>query len=340
VYIKRTSKGHSIAGPYATKRLLIAQHKICKWIWNQIGEDQDGDYLSDFEYDSDAGLDAGLDRDRDGVEDAEGGHNVHVQEYNQLGFMLVGHGVPYLLFQDHVDCAWDMLNGGSNGNGGSSSSSVDDGEVVECSFSNDTGKLNFDWIKVRKRDNTIAKYPMPKMIENQSEQLYLAVMNRISTTLGTILLTQPPPNSPNVNTDKYWKKDISSPMSHWRVTFKRGFVYPPSVTSAYSFDSYDQRGAGEKRRGEYWTGPPIVELISSKPSSPSGQVEEQQQQEGVVEKKSGVEVPPNFVKVTLQGIPSVFWKAKEEDCDSDVRKDDMVPISLVFEACFEQGKNE
>jgi hypothetical protein len=182
---------------------------------------------------------------------------------------------------------------------------------------------------------------MPKMIENQSEQLYLAVMNRISTTLGTILLTQPPPNSPNVNTDKYWKKDISSPMSHWRVTFKRGFVYPPSVTSAYSFDSYDQRGAGEKRRGEYWTGPPIVELISSKPSSPSGQVEEQQQQqEGVVEKKSGVEVPPNFVKVTLQGIPSVFWKAKEEDCDSDVRKDDMVPISLVFEACFEQGKNE
>jgi len=96
-------------------------------------------------------------------------------------------------------------------------------------------------------------------------------------------------------------------------------VYPPSVTSTYSFDSYDQRGGG-KESGEYWTGPPIVELISS-----NGHV---------IEKNDN----PSFVRVTLQGIPSVFWK--EEDCDADVRKDDMVPVSLVFEACFEQGKSD
>lgn len=315
VYIKRTSKSaHSIAGPDATKRLLLAQHKICTWIWNQVGLLGGADDLVDK---SDGGVGAGP-GGKEGFK--------YLQENNPLIFMLVGHGVPYLLFQDHVDCAWEMMNNiapvsndskrGRKGN----ASKVDDDEIVECSFSSDTGRLDFDWINLRKRNNTIAKLSMSNDRPNESEQLYLAVMNRISTTLGTVLLTQPLPNSPIINTDKYWKKDISSPMSRWRVTFKRGFVYPPSATSSYSFDSCDQRGGG-KERGEFWTTPPIVELISGHGTNGND-----------LEKPH--ESNPSFVKVTLQGIPSVFWE--EEECGSDARKDDMVPVSLVFEARFEQ----
>ncbi len=96
--------------------------------------------------------------------DAEAERNDY-DAYNHLGFMLVGHGVPYLLFQDHVDCAWDMLNEFSPDGGGGYGSThhpsheddskriasawrgvpVDDSEVVECSFSNDDGKLSFEW---------------------------------------------------------------------------------------------------------------------------------------------------------------------------------------------------
>lgn len=320
MYIKKTSKSaHSIAGPDATKRLLIAQHKICTWIWNQVGLLEG----SNVDGDGDGGVKTTYPMDDESLEDDE-------SENNSLGFMLVGHGVPYLLFQDHVDCAWDMLNNDSirdkKSNGNESSSAVDSGEVVECTFSSDTGKLSFDWIKLRKRDNTVAKYAISNDRQSQSEQLYLAVMNRMSTTLGKILLTQPLPNSPTINADRYWKKDISTPISHWRATFKRGFVYPPSATSSYSFDSCDHRGGG-KGRGEYWTSPPIVELIPR-----NGGVHEHDM--NVEEEGEGGN--PSFVRVTLQGIPSIFWK--EENRNSDVIKDDMVPVSLVFEARFEPEK--
>jgi len=62
-----------------------------------------------------------------------------VQGEEQLGFMLVGHGVPYQLLQDHVDCAWGVLN--DNGTGGEN---LVDGEIVECNFHNSTGLLNFN----------------------------------------------------------------------------------------------------------------------------------------------------------------------------------------------------
>ena len=131
VYIKRTSTAaHSIAGPDATKRLLIAQHKICTWIWNQIGlpgDDNGGLHGEESQF---------RNQDEEAAHSCDDGSSLE-QEYNHLGFMLVGHGVPYLLFQDHVDCAWDMLNNDSG--------AVDDGEVVECSFSSDSGKLHFDW---------------------------------------------------------------------------------------------------------------------------------------------------------------------------------------------------
>ena len=48
---------------------------------------------------------------------------------------------------------------------------------------------------------------------------------------------------------------------------------------------------------------------------------------------------PSFVRVTVQGIPTVFWdENKDDDCEEDnvTNRNDMVPVSLVFEACFEQ----
>lgn len=56
-----------------------------------------------------------------------------------IGFMVVGHGVPYQLLQDHVDCAWNMLNDAST------RGSTEEGEVMECNFYNDTKSLQFDW---------------------------------------------------------------------------------------------------------------------------------------------------------------------------------------------------
>lgn len=55
-----------------------------------------------------------------------------------IGFMVVGHGVPYQLLQDHVDCAWNMLNDAST------HGDTEEGEVVECNFYNDTKNRNFD----------------------------------------------------------------------------------------------------------------------------------------------------------------------------------------------------
>lgn len=255
---------------------------------------------------------------------------------SNLGFMLVGHGVPYQLLQDHVDCAWNMLNEipslSKKKDGTVGNSNVDDGEVVECVFHNDSKRLDFDGVQARTRDNVIFHHPQTTAFSNSSllarfnadQELYLTVMNRFSTTFGTILQTQPPPTpSSNINTDKYWKRDILNPMSCWRATFRRGFVYPPSATST-SFDSFLNAHDGKVKEGrEFWTGPPIVELFPAYNFN-VGQM--------------GNSCSTNFVRVTLQGIPSVFWQ--EQECDSGslfrVRKDEfnMIPLSLVFEACF------
>lgn len=359
VYIKRTSKAsHSIAGPDATKRLFTAKDKICSWIWNQIhhtytagdtagnGGKHDGDKavsLIDTGKDTDTGMDAG------GINNDS---NANADE-TSIGFMVVGHGVPYQLLQDHVDCAWNMLNDVST------RGSTEEGEVVECNFYNDTKSLQFDWIKLRKRDNTTSNYPLNTdtntnvQNHNTDQELYLTVMNRLSTTFGTILETQPPPTT--INTDNYWKKDIFNPMSCWRVTYKRGFVFPPSATST-SFDNEScfSHGGKVKEGREFWTGPPIVELIPARNRKhergmvmanelelEGRDLDHDGEKEGGHDKSEKAnESNANFVRVTLQGIPSVFWQEQESDSGIRVRKDDMVPLSLVFEACFEPEVRE
>lgn len=128
VYIKRTSKAsHSIAGPDATKRLFSAKDKICSWIWNQILHGDKAAPLIDTGKDIKTGMYAGNVINNDSNADE-----------TSIGFMVVGHGVPYQLLQDHVDCAWNMLNASTRG-------STEEGEVVECNFYNDTKSLQFDW---------------------------------------------------------------------------------------------------------------------------------------------------------------------------------------------------
>jgi len=127
------------------------------------------------------------------------------------------------------------------------------------------------------------------------------------------------------------------------------------------------------RRSVYyeWTNPPIIELIpgcgeinapplvspSSVSSSNSVQVPEQDhgsdlpslslnESSSASDNSSSVDSTsigptivrgPSFVRVTIQGIPSSFWKGKDTNSCND--RGDMVPVSLVFEGCFQEGGN-
>mmetsp|Transcript_5965 Transcript_5965/g.6522 ORF Transcript_5965/g.6522 Transcript_5965/m.6522 type:complete len:94 (+) Transcript_5965:548-829(+) len=59
---------------------------------------------------------------------------------------------------------------------------------------------------------------------------------------------------------------------------------------------------------------------------------------------------PSYVRITIQGIPSSFWKGNNNDetnqntsslslydgFTTSNERDDMVPVSLIFEACFQE----
>lgn len=140
-------------------------------------------------------------------------------------------------------------------------------------------------------------------------------MNRISTTFGTILIASEASatssfHEHSITSERYWKKDILTPIGRWNVSMKRGFVYPPSA-SVFSTALVEEMGG----KGE-WTGPPIVELIRGKTTANNSDPSE-----------------PSRVRISLQGIPTVFWQKNE---GKDSCQKDMVPISMCFEACFEQ----
>lgn len=326
LFIKKSSKSnHTIAGCDAARRLLNAQHKVRSQIWNGTrgagggghGNGKEGDY----------GL---LEERREEQEH----YHVHNQS-NEYQFGLVGHGVPYQLLQDHVDCAWSMLNQLGSTSARDGGRGYENENVIESIFLNKTGRLDFDWVKIRKRNGTTFNLDSTnkqhhRNLNNLQHELtlYLTVMSRISTTFGTILQTQPTNESYReslaVTNDKYWKNDILTPMKYWKTTFKRGFVYPPSRSaSAAVFARYDL-GVNELNHGrDLWTGPPIVELIPSQSSSSSS-----------VHENDGDD-KPNMVRVILQGIPTVFWKDDGFGGSAATGGDsDMVPVSLVFESCF------
>ena len=127
-------------------------------------------------------------------------------------------------------------------------------------------------------------------------QLYLTVMSRISTVFGAVLNDET-----NVGTNR-----MRYPHKYWSAEIKRGYIYPPGIPT-------------DSGRGEGWTSPPIVELIQS---------------ERAIDNTLPVENSevPSFVRITLQGIPSSFWRNRKAD--------DMVPVSMVFEACFKTFDSE
>lgn len=241
-----------------------------------------------------------------------------------IEFGLLGHGVPHQLMQHHVDTAWQFLNDLQNLHDMNvirdKSDYPDEGdeqEVVECEFNNVSGWLKFDCVKVQERDGKRFKYPFNYSAEQSEDlersiELYLTVMKRISNAFGKILISGP--NSYGeiqITPDNYWKKEIPTPMRYWSVTLKRGFVQPSSVARAQT--NVDATSG--------WTCPPTVQLIPGIDAS------------GHKNRFQG------FVKVIVQGIPSVFWKDVNEDEDwcgemINKKRKHMVPISLCFEASF------
>uniref|UniRef100_A0A7S3Q2W7 Uncharacterized protein n=1 Tax=Chaetoceros debilis TaxID=122233 RepID=A0A7S3Q2W7_9STRA len=304
LYIKKSSKAsHTIGGIEATKRLLAGQNQVRKWIWHR-----DEESCNEFKKQGFGGREKGIE------------------------FGLVGTGVPYQLLQDHVDTAWQLLNDLKyvEDKSSNSTSTSEVNEVVECDFYNGSGWLNFDWIKLHKRDgatinhpcssltsNSFSKSSAPFEINHRHIKLYLTVMRRISMAFGTILIDgksncQSSSSDIQINPESYWKKSIPTPMQHWKATLTRDFVYPPLAP-----------GASGHIDGMWgWTGPPIVELIPGHAST---------------DDETAV---PSTVRITVQGIPTVFWhRSSEEFCDknnSSITQDDMVAVSLVFEACFEK----
>jgi hypothetical protein len=128
-------------------------------------------------------------------------------------------------------------------------------------------------------------------------ELYLTVMSRISTVFGAVLKEDTPNNA--------GRNRIKCQHKYWSVELKRGYMYPPGVTA-------------NSGRGGGWTSPPIVELIQSERDIDGGSTSENSE-------------VPSFVRITLQGIPSSFWK---ED-----KSRDMTPVSMIFEACFQQASS-
>ena len=155
---KYSKSNHKKCGIEASKRLLKAQSKIRKWIWDfdsYIDDDDDDDENDDVDND---------DEERD-LTTKHNNNNSH--DAKSLSFGLIGHGVPFQLFQDHVDVAWGLLNHFSststntkttNTTTTTSSSSHDheqqrhgnnnnnnnNEDIVECAFHSENGILKIN----------------------------------------------------------------------------------------------------------------------------------------------------------------------------------------------------
>ena len=164
--------------------------------------------------------------------------------------------------------------------------------------------LDDERIRIKTSDSQNGSYPWPihqpdRSIHDDLQhgmKLYLTVMSRISTVFGAVLKD----DTSNIGMDR-----VRCRHKYWSAELKRGYVYPPGVTT-------------DSGRGEGWTSPPIVELIQS-----------DRDIDGSTSEKSEA---PNFVRITLQGIPSSFWK--------EPKSSDMTPVSMIFEACFQTSYKE
>lgn len=142
LYIKKYSKSnHTKCGSEASKRLVQAQNKIRKWIWDF----DDGGGASSRSLDNN--VSSGI-----GSSTADADANDNHDSSKSLNFVLIGHGVPFQLLQDHVDVAWMILNqlspiviGTTSGYGSGDEMKGGGSEAVECSFYRQSGELILDW---------------------------------------------------------------------------------------------------------------------------------------------------------------------------------------------------
>jgi len=313
------------------KRVLSCQNLIRQWI-------QEGLVLNADEADDDG--------DNDYDDQTYISHNKR--------FALVGHGVPMQLLQSCVDSAWAILNLGDG--------AVDGGDVEELFFQsvNDDDRvensdwLDFDFMKIRTKDGTLKSTPWPfilnhnnKKYEQSREELYdlqhnlriyLTVMARVSSAF--INLNQQIPTSIDTSISSTTNTNTVIKPTAWKAEILKGFVYPPSATIFSTAFWNDGEDCSSGQRIADLTSPPIVELeYNIDPSSISAVG-------GVGEINSNRTV----VRITLQGIQSEgienMNKATNSATDNDRNVSvggstggrGMVPVSLIFEASFQNEK--
>jgi len=128
-------------------------------------------------------------------------------------------------------------------------------------------------------------------------------------------------------------------------------VYPPSRSASAAVFAHFHLDVNEMNYGrDFWTGPPIVELIpgtindgkkngdgriaSAEDDDSDAAADGAHNHDSNTATAAGRKSNPSMVRVTLQGIPTVFWKDRNSSTSME-GSEDMVPVSLVFEGCFE-----
>ena len=137
-------------------------------------------------------------------------------------YTILGHGVPKQLLQSHVNMADFLLAHYKNS--------------PEISFKNSTGKLSVETLRIRSPHPDGKNRAEPWSFAQHSElddqmQLYLAVMNRISTTLSDVLWSDAPmPAVENEedDDDDFVRSSSSSAVTplHWNVELMKGTDNP------------------------------------------------------------------------------------------------------------------
>jgi len=290
-------------------------------------------------------------------------------------FALSGHGVPPQLLRDHVDCADGLLRilgdaaevGFNNYRGEVSGRGRGRGRGSGRGGEEEMG-LEFDWMRVRSRGGDNDPFPWPPRATERyfdpspSEwedyrhrvDLYLAVMNRMATALGSAVeesrrtSDDSPPEADDLgdccDDDEYDEIDsgndddgfvgrvhIPRPR-RWNVEFLRGFAYPPRLIpyprGGASSDSFDA--------GDALIGPPIVELTQRRRRRRRGR----RGRSGTTTSSSA----DGHVRITIQGYPS---SSVDSDCGRERseairrrRRRAREPLTIVFDAKFGESESE
>lgn len=142
-------------------------------------------------------------------------------------YTIIGHGVPKQLLQDHVDMVDSLLKQHENA------------AEIEIGFKGSTAELSVKTLQVcnvldgKKRERRLEPWPFEQYSEEDDQmQLYLTVMNRISTTLSDVLWRDAPVPVVVENEEEEDDDFVSSTASstaaplRWNVHLWRGTKTP------------------------------------------------------------------------------------------------------------------